>query len=191
MDTNPKILVWNLSDEEMRLFGLFLRDIDGPSLEKIRRDQGHLLVREILFTDKVSSDEFDSNEKVVLHTHASELIALTQLKEYCNEDKINKILWGMHPETMLFVPKGIGLVPYTTPGTDIIAERTIEALKNHDVALWEKHGIFAIGYDIVETFDIIDILAKSAKIFFMCMNAGIEPEGLSDSQLDELRNIDF
>ncbi|RLA98915.1 MAG: hypothetical protein DRG37_05835 [Deltaproteobacteria bacterium] len=66
MDTNPKILVWNLSDEEMRLFGLFLKDIDGPRLEQIRRDQGHLLVREILFTDKVSSDEFDSNEKVVL-----------------------------------------------------------------------------------------------------------------------------
>jgi rhamnulose-1-phosphate aldolase len=132
-----------------------------------------------------------SGQRVVLHTHASELIALTQLKEYCNEDKINKILWGMHPETMVFVPKGIGLVPYMTPGTDIIADRTIEALTEHDVALWEKHGIFAIGEDIIETFDIIDILAKSAKIFFMCKNAGMEPEGLSDRQLDELRNIDF
>lgn len=133
----------------------------------------------------------NSDEKVVLHTHASELIALTQLKEYCNEDKINKILWGMHPETMVFVPKGIGLVPYMTPGTDIIADRTIEALKNHDVALWEKHGIFAIGDDIIEAFDIIDILAKSAKIFFMCKNAAMEPDGLSDSQLEELRKIDF
>ncbi len=130
----------------------------------------------------------NSDEKVVLHTHASELIALTQLKEYCDEDKINKILWGMHPETMIFVPKGIGLVPYMTPGTDTIADRTIKALKNHDVALWEKHGIIAIGDDIIETFDIIDILAKSAKIFFMCKNAGMEPDGLSDSQLKELRN---
>lgn len=132
-----------------------------------------------------------SGETVVTHTHASELIALTQVKEYCDEERLNKLLWGMHPETMVFVPKGIGLVTYLTPGTDLIADKTLEALEKHDVAIWEKHGIFAIGKDIIETFDVIDILAKSARIFFLCKNAGLEPEGLTDEQLEELKNIIF
>ena len=135
--------------------------------------------------------ERGSNQKVVVHTHASELIALTQVKEYCNENKLNNILWGMHPETIVFVPKGIGFVNFKTPGTGSIAEATLIALADHDIAIWEKHGVFSIGTDIIETFDAIDILAKSARIFFMCKNAGLEPEGLSDSQLEELRKIDF
>lgn len=135
--------------------------------------------------------ERGSEEKVVTHTHASELIALTQVREYCEETKLNKLLWGMHPETMVFVPKGIGLVKYLTPGTDIIADETLKALADHDVALWEKHGIFSIGTDIIETFDVIDILAKSARIFFMCKNAGLEPEGLTNKQLSELKKIIF
>lgn len=132
-----------------------------------------------------------SSETVVTHTHASEFIALTQAREYCNEEVLNKLLWGMHPETMVFVPKGVGFVPYQTPGTNLIARETLKALERHDVALWEKHGIFAIGSDINETFDVIDILAKSARIFFMCKHAGLEPEGLTDAQLDELRGIVF
>jgi rhamnulose-1-phosphate aldolase len=132
-----------------------------------------------------------SDETVVAHTHASEFIALTQSREYCDEKILNKLLWGMHPETMVFVPKGVGFVPYRTPGTKQIAQETLKSLENHDVALWEKHGIFAIGRDINETFDVIDILAKSARIFFMCKQSGLEPEGLTDEQLDELRRIVF
>jgi rhamnulose-1-phosphate aldolase len=132
-----------------------------------------------------------TNEKVVIHTHASELIALTQVREYCNEKRLNDLFWGMHPETKVFVPKGVGFVPYLTPGTREIAAETLKALKNHDVALWEKHGVFSIGEDITETFDVIDILAKSAKIFFMCKNAGLSSEGLTDDQLDELSKIVF
>ena len=132
-----------------------------------------------------------SFEKVVMHTHVSEFIALTQSREYCNEEALNRLLWGMHPEIIIFVPKGLGFVPYHTPGTRDIAEATIQALQDHDLALWEKHGIFAIGNELHDTFDNIDILAGSARIFLMCRQAGLKPEGLTDHQLDELRKIVF
>ena len=32
-----------------------------------------------------------SSERVVIHTHANELVALTQIREYCNEEKLNKL----------------------------------------------------------------------------------------------------
>ena len=130
-----------------------------------------------------------SEEKVVMHTHANELVALTQIKEYCNQEKLNKLLWGMHPETIVFVPGGVGFVPYVTPGTEQIAVETLKVLKNYKVALWEKHGVFAIGESVFDTFDQIDILGKAARIFFLVKSSGHEPEGLSDKQLAELREI--
>jgi rhamnulose-1-phosphate aldolase len=130
-----------------------------------------------------------SKEKVVMHTHATELVALTQAKEFCNQDSLNKLLWGMHPETIMFVPKGVGFVPYILPGSAAIAMETIKVLQDHDVALWEKHGVFAIGKNLSETFDVIDILAKSARIFFMCRSANISPEGFTEQQLNELSKL--
>ena len=129
-----------------------------------------------------------SKEKVIIHTHTNELVALTHSFDFRSEDKINELLWGMHPETMVFVPKGVGFVPYILPGTDDVAVPTVKALQSHDVALWEKHGVFAIGEFVFDTFDIIDIIAKSAKIWFLCKQAGFEPEGLTKEQLQELKD---
>ncbi len=128
-----------------------------------------------------------SCEKVVMHTHATELIALTQSEEFCNQKTLNHILFGIHPETIVFVPKGIGFVPYTLPGTEEIAIATLHAFADHDVALWEKHGVFAIGRNVGDTFDVIDILAKSAAIFFTCRSANIMPDGFTEEQLAALK----
>jgi rhamnulose-1-phosphate aldolase len=95
----------------------------------------------------------------------------------------------MHPETMIFIPKGAGFVPYILPGTQTIADETIKSFKKHDIVVWEKHGIFAIGKNPIETFDHIDIVCKSAKIWFQCKSAGFEPEGMTDTQLDELKEL--
>ncbi len=130
-----------------------------------------------------------TNEKVIIHTHANELVALTHNPEFKNTEKINNLIWGMHPEAMVFVPKGIGFVPYILPGTEDIAQATIKILNHHDIILWEKHGVFAIGEDVFDTFDSIDIVCKSAKIYFMCKGAGFIPEGLSSAQLEDLKEL--
>lgn len=124
--------------------------------------------------------------KIILHTHPTELIALTQIKKLKSTEKINKVLWGMHPETKILLPEGIGFVPYTLPGTEKIAEMTIKAFENHKVVLWEKHGCIAIAEDIIKAYDIIEAITKSVKIFFMCKSAGFKPECISDKQIKEL-----
>jgi rhamnulose-1-phosphate aldolase len=130
-----------------------------------------------------------SKEKVIIHTHANELVALTHNPEFKSTDSINRLIWGMHPEAMVFVRKGIGFVPYILPGTEEIAEETIKVLKDHDIILWEKHGVFAIGENVFDTFDSIDIISKSAKIYFMCKSAGYTPEGLTDKQMKGLEGF--
>lgn len=141
----------------------------------------HLAVQQQLVQKKAT-------EKVVLHAHITELIALTQLAPFKTEEYLNTLFWGMHPETIFFVPGGVGFIPYVLPGTENIAQATIKGLENHKAVLWEKHGSMAIGKDLPEAFDILDILAKSAKIYFLCKSTGLDPEGLTLAQIEEIRN---
>ncbi|KAA6348146.1 Rhamnulose-1-phosphate aldolase [termite gut metagenome] len=132
--------------------------------------------------------EHRSDCKVVLHTHPTDLIALSQTAKYKDEAALNTLLWGMHPETLIVLPKGVGMVPYEVPGTMEIADLTLRALESHDVVIWEKHGCLAIGENIIDAFDMIDTLSKSAQIFFYCKTIGLEPEGLTQNNFKDLIN---
>ncbi|MDR1981644.1 MAG: rhamnulose-1-phosphate aldolase [Tannerellaceae bacterium] len=126
------------------------------------------------------------DNRVVLHTHPTDLIGMTHCKPFMQSETITRLLWSMIPECRIIVPKGIGIVPYEIPGTIELARATIKQLDRHDVVFWEKHGILAVGSDIIECFDAIDTLSKSAQIYFSARMAGYEPEGMTDKQLDDL-----
>jgi rhamnulose-1-phosphate aldolase len=140
----------------------------------------HLAVHQQLVQKK-------SPEKVLLHAHVTELIALTQHPAFLSEEAINAMMWGMHPETMLFLPGGLGFIPFRIPGSEIIAMDSLQGFDKHKVVLWEKHGCMAIGDTIADAFDLLDLAAKSARIFFICKSAGFEPQGLTDGQLRDIR----
>jgi len=106
-------------------------------------------------------------EKAIVHTHADELIALTHDKNLQNEARLNEILLKMHTETEFFIPEGIGYVPLLEPGSQELAKANLKSLKNHKVVLWEKHGCLAVGKDVHEAFDRIDIMAKAARIYHL------------------------
>jgi rhamnulose-1-phosphate aldolase len=129
-----------------------------------------------------------NKEKAIVHAHATELSILSHIPEMKNEEYLNNILWSMHTETIFFLPGGIGFVPYRLPGTQKMALATLKSLEEHRVLLWEKHGTLATGSDIQEAFDRIDIMASAARIYLGCKSAGFEPEGLTRSQLQELKS---
>ena len=139
----------------------------------------HLLMQNFLLSK-------GRNNKVVLHTHPTNLIALSHSPRWLNSAYITHTLWSMIPESRVIVPRGIGIVPYELPGSMKLAYATIKQLEKHDVVLWEKHGLLAVGEDIIECFDAIDTMAKSAQIYLDARTAGFEPVGMTDKQLDEL-----
>lgn len=112
---------------------------------------------------------------------------MTHCKRFLNSDYLTNVLWSMIPECRIIVPKGIGVVPYEIPGTVELAHATIKQLEKHDVVFWEKHGILAVGEDVIECFDAIDTLSKSAQIYFSArLASGEDPEGMTQQQLDDL-----
>lgn len=126
-------------------------------------------------------------QKVVLHTHPDELIALSLIPELCDESNLNKILFSVQPEAVLTNPDGVGLVNYVLPGTEQLAEKTVESLQAHHIIIWGKHGCIAVGKNVLETFDLIDVMNKSAQLFFLCHKAGFTPQGLTNQEIDELK----
>jgi len=66
MDQGPRILLWNYTVEEMLQIDRFFQEIGAPSACVIEKDQGHLLVHEILFTDKRAEEGFSCDEKIML-----------------------------------------------------------------------------------------------------------------------------
>ena len=125
--------------------------------------------------------------KAVIHTHPIELVAMTHNPAMLEKDVLGKILWSMIPETRAFCPKGLGIIPYTCPGTVELAEATVRELDEYDIVMWEKHGAVGIGADLIEPFDMIDTFTKSAKIFMSAMAMGFTPAGMTDAQMDEMK----
>jgi len=139
----------------------------------------HLLMHNYLL-------ESGRNNRVVLHTHPTDIIGMTHCRPFLDSDRLTRTLWSMIPECRIIVPKGIGIVPYEIPGSQALAHATVGQLAEHDIVFWEKHGILATGEDIIECFDAIDTLSKSAQIYFSARMAGYEPEGMTGRQLDDL-----
>ena len=124
--------------------------------------------------------------KASVHTHPIELIALTHCKKYLEKDVATKMLWSMIPETKAFCPRGLGIIPYKLPSSVELADATIKELEDYDVVMWEKHGVFAVDCDVMQAFDQIDVLNKSALIYIATKNMGFEPDGMSDEQMKEM-----
>ncbi|MDE5621633.1 MAG: rhamnulose-1-phosphate aldolase [Alistipes sp.] len=125
--------------------------------------------------------------KAAIHTHPIDLVAMTHNPEFLKKDVLTDLLWSMIPETRAFCPKGLGIVPYKMPSSVELAEATIEALAEYDVVMWEKHGVCAVGPDIFEAFDQVDVLSKSAQIYLTAKAMGFEPAGTTREQMDELK----
>ncbi|MDR3339912.1 MAG: rhamnulose-1-phosphate aldolase [Candidatus Symbiothrix sp.] len=130
-----------------------------------------------------------SSYKAALHTHPIDLVAMTHHPAFLEKDVLTNLLWSMIPETRAFCPRGLGIVPYQLPGSFDLADATIRELAEYDVVMWEKHGVCAVGENIMEAFDMVDTLSKSAQIYLTAKSMGFEPQGTTPAQMKELKAV--
>lgn len=128
-----------------------------------------------------------SKENCVLHTHPDNLIALTHLKDFADETKLNETLWSIMPEVKVLLPRGLAFVDYRLPGSNELGQATAAALEGGKrVVLWEKHGCLAVADSLNKAFDLIETAEKAAGIVLKCLSCGHAPQGLNRAQLAEL-----
>jgi rhamnulose-1-phosphate aldolase len=150
-----------------------------PSFQPTSELATHLAVHAALRRNGASA-------RAVLHSHPTELIALTHLPALTQE-RLNRLLWSMTPETVVFAPDGVALIPYLPPGSAEVGAATAHAVQRHAIALWEKHGAIVVGDDLLAAFDLLDTINKSAALYLACRTAGFQPRGLTEQQIAALR----
>jgi rhamnulose-1-phosphate aldolase len=111
---------------------------------------------------------------------------MSHADKFLEKDVLTNLLWSMIPETKAFCPRGLGIARYQLPGSQVLADTTIAQLDDYDVVLWEKHGVCSVGCDIMEAFDQVDVLNKSAQIYINAKCMGYEPDGMSQAQMAEM-----
>lgn len=121
------------------------------------------LATHLLLHDRLVSEGLPG--RVTLHTHPTELVGLSHQAALCSTERLTTLLHRMIPEARLFCPRGIAVVPYAEPGSNLLAQATLEAALTHDVVLWAGHGAVAVGVDAMESFDSIDVMNKAAQIY--------------------------
>jgi rhamnulose-1-phosphate aldolase len=128
--------------------------------------------------------QFRSKHTAILHSHPSNLIALTHVPEFEAQVDLSDILLRLQSEARIHLPEGIGHLPYHLPGSKELGRASADSLVKTPVLLWHLHGAVATGQSISEALDYLEIVDKAAQIYWILRSSGIQPEGIMDADLE-------
>lgn len=125
----------------------------------------------------------EPSHRALAHMHATHLIAAGML---CPEDEraFTRLLWSMCTEALMFLPDGVGLLPWLPCGTDAIGRLTAEKLAEYHLVLWQNHGAFASGATLEDALGRAEIADKAAELFLL--TRGGNARTITPQQLEEL-----
>lgn len=123
----------------------------------------------------------DNNHRVVIHTHPTNLIAMTLIHEL-DEKAFTKTLWKLATECIVVFPEGVGVMPWMLCGNADIGRETAKKIKEFRECIWAAHGIFGTGTTLDETFGLIETIEKTANIYMLCQGRQII-NSITDDQL--------
>ncbi len=122
-------------------------------------------------------------DRVVLHTHPANLIALTHLPRLQDSRAISDALLRMQSEAHMLFPDGLRYVPYSNPGSVELGTRSAEELEHARVLLWHMHGAVATGESLSRALDYLEYIDKMAEIYWILRSAGVHPRGMRDEDI--------
>lgn len=125
------------------------------------------------------------NDRVVLHTHATHLIALSFVLPL-DTGVVTRELWEMMSECLVLFPEGVGVMEWMMPGSLEIGQETARLMEKHRLVLWAHHGIFGSGENMDQAFGLIETADKAAEMLLKVMAAGGKKQAISSRQLKDL-----
>lgn len=108
-----------------------------------------------------------SDLRVVLHTHPTELVALSGLPIYTTGEYLHTRLFDLLPELRFYIPEGIAFCEYAIPGTEDLSRITMKRMENKKAIIWQKHGLVCLGKTPDEALDYTELVNKAAKVWFL------------------------
>lgn len=137
------------------------------------------------FQSHISRLEVDPENRVVMHCHATHLLAMTFTHDL-DEREFTRKLWQLCTECLVVFPEGVSILPWIVPGTNEIGEATSAKMKETRLVIWPYHGVYGAGRDIDETFGLIETVEKAAEVYTYVQAQGGMKGKISDSDLKAL-----
>lgn len=133
----------------------------------------------------ISRLSVDKKHRVILHNHASHLLAMTFTHEL-DERAFTRTLWKMCTECLVVFPEGVSIIPWLVPGTNEIGEATADKMKDTRMVLWPYHGVYVAGNCLDDAFGLVETAEKAAQIYTYVQAQGGIKQAISDQQFKQL-----
>lgn len=127
----------------------------------------------------------NGRERMILHSHLPELIALSFL-EPLDSRVLTRALWEKMPECIVIFPDGVRVVPPLLPGTVEIAEASAIELEKSRIISWAHHGIFISEESPDKILALTETIEKAAGIHRRVLGAGGPRQVISTEILRQL-----
>lgn len=137
------------------------------------------------FMSHIARLAVDPENRVVMHCHATHLLAMTFSHEITSK-AITRTLWEMCTECLVVFPEGIKVLPWLVPGSNEIGEATTKAMKDFRLVLWSFHGVYGAGRTIDETFGLIETAEKAAEVYTYVQAQGGMKQMITDENFKAL-----
>jgi rhamnulose-1-phosphate aldolase len=125
-----------------------------------------------------------TNFHALIHAQPPNLVYLSHVPEYRDTAELNRRIMRWEPETIVQMPRGIGVLPYMVPGSPALMEANVAALREHNIVLWSKHGVMARSdMSATRAADRIEYAETAARYEYMDLVAGGKGEGLTQEEL--------
>lgn len=137
------------------------------------------------FMSHIARLEVDPENRIIMHNHASHLLAMTFTHEL-EERAFTRTLWQMCTECLVVFPEGVSIIPWIVPGTNEIGMATAAKMKGTRLVVWPQHGIYGAGKDMDEVFGLIETAEKAAQVYTYVQAQGGVRQTISDENLQAL-----
>lgn len=134
----------------------------------------------------ISRLRVDPENRVVMHTHPTNLVAMTYVHEL-ETRQFTHTLWQMSTECIVVFPDGVEVLPWMLCGTNEIGEATADRMRNARVVVWSMHGIYGAGKTLDEAFGLVETVEKAAAIYMLTANLN-KINTIKDEELKVLAN---
>lgn len=121
--------------------------------------------------------------QAVIHCQPPYLVTLSHIPELRNDHDFNRAVLRWEPETIVQLPHGIKVLDFMVPGGEELGAANVQALRDHQIVLWSKHGIMVRSDDSpLAAVDKVEYIEAGAMYEYRNRVIGGAGEGLLESQ---------
>ncbi len=183
---SDRLVVGSAGNISMRIGENFVMTPSGVNYDEISEASICLLDREgtVLAGDGRRSSEWPMHRKIyqstaagaVVHTHSPFAAAVSTVCDHIPAIHYSILRLGGHT---------VPVVPYTTFGSEGLADQAAAALADRTGALLENHGAVVCGTSLTEAYDRALLLEWLAEVYWRALLVG-SPRILDAAELDEV-----